>query len=320
MQTSTPPSSPQADGGTLLQPFGPIVDRGSSITGLLWAEAAIACIVIGLRFWSRNLGKLVGLHDWTMVVATISMVVCSSITTWMAHLGGFRHIWQIPPPNIPNVILASYIFQTFIIIGVFTSKFSVGYLLLRIFPQYSKRSRAFVWFVIVFTVLHNLLALILNWYDAAPRDMDSSEAKLGWIYMGLTLNIFADFILAVLPAPIVYNLKVSLAKRVRVYMLLSLSLLATVCAILKFIYMKTLLHTEDFGWATWELTIWSQSEVFVIILCGSVAPMKQLAEHLFGKPSLGSTGYRSFGYSRSGFKSSGTKAGTRSGEDIELNN
>jgi hypothetical protein len=50
---------------------GTVVDRGASIVAVLWVEAVIASIFITLRFLSRNIGKTIGLDDWTMLVATV---------------------------------------------------------------------------------------------------------------------------------------------------------------------------------------------------------------------------------------------------------
>jgi hypothetical protein len=87
----------------------------------------------------------------------------------------------------------------------------------------------------------------------------------------------------------VYNLNMELKKRINLCVILGLGIVAAICGIVKMNYLRTLGAHSDITWETYNLIVWSGSELFVLIFCGSIPPLKGLWDRLFGK----STGYYS---------------------------
>ncbi|MCJ1332415.1 hypothetical protein MMC10_009108 [Thelotrema lepadinum] len=94
--------------------------------------------------------------------------------------------------------------------------------------------------------------------------------------LGPLIWVYTDLFLALAPAPMIFKLNLSLPKRIRVYLLLTLGQTATICAIFKEVDINTLFTSVDFTWDTFSLYAWTISEVFVIILCSSFASIKTL--------------------------------------------
>ncbi|KJK82888.1 hypothetical protein H634G_02025 [Metarhizium anisopliae BRIP 53293] len=134
-------------------------------------------------------------------------------------------------------------------------------------------------------------------------------------------NILTDVVLAVLPVTFMYNLKLSWRKKIGLCALLGLSFTAAIFATVKTKYLTSLSGRSDitcmffFCYApglldpagardyflltrktgeTYELYVWSASELFVIIVCGSVPPIKPVYDYILGKPPS-SSAYANYG-------------------------
>lgn len=51
------------------------IDRGPTIMAIMWAQAAISCIVVAMRFWARITIKALGRDDWVMLCTLIKYVL-----------------------------------------------------------------------------------------------------------------------------------------------------------------------------------------------------------------------------------------------------
>lgn len=122
-----------------------------------------------------------------------------------------------------------------------------------------------------------------------------------------------DVLLAVLPVTIFYNLSLSLSKKLGLCALLGLGLIAGVCGIIKTKFLASLNARSDLtcksfppqlrkyscshvSGDTFDLFAWSAAEFFVIIVCGSIPPIRPLYEFVFGGKHRGRTGYSQHSY------------------------
>jgi hypothetical protein len=114
-------------------------------------------------------------------------------------------------------------------------------------------------------------------------------AYLGW-------NVMADVVLAVIPITIFYSLKLNIKRKLGLSVLLGLGLVAAVCGAIKTKFLASLNARSDLTWETYNLFVWSSAELFVIIVCGSIPPIKPLYDLVFRKnrPRIG------YGYTTSG--------------------
>ena len=95
--------------------------------------------------------------------------------------------------------------------------------------------------------------------------------------------MFVDVVLAVLPVTIFYKLSLSFEKKLGLSILLGLGLLAATCGAIKIKFLAGLSARSDLTWETYNLFVWSGSELFLIIVCGSVPPIKPLYDMIFKK-------------------------------------
>ncbi|GLA03608.1 hypothetical protein AnigIFM60653_003244 [Aspergillus niger] len=75
---------------------------------------------------------------------------------------------------------------------------------------------------------------------------------------------------------------------------------AAVCGIVKITFLVSLEVREDLTWSTYDLDVWSASELFVIIVCGCIPPMRPIFVRYFGSKE----DFKGYGYNLSGYGSS----------------
>ena len=92
-----------------------------------------------------------------------------------------------------------------------------------------------------------------------------------------------DVMLAILPVTILYKLNLSLKKKLGLSALLGLGLVAAICGAIKTKFLAGLSARSDLTWETYNLFVWSGAELFVIIVCGSIPPIKPLYDLVFRK-------------------------------------
>lgn len=97
---------------------------------------------------------------------------------------------------------------------------------------------------------------------------------LGW-------NVMVDVVLAVLPVTIFYKLNLRLKKKLGLSALLGLGLVAAICGAIKTKFLAGLSARSDLTWETYNLFVLSSAELFVIIVCGSIPPIKPLYDMVF---------------------------------------
>lgn len=52
----------------------PDTNRGPTVVAILWAETAVAAIIVAMRFCARTIIKKLSWDDWLMLVTLVSIV------------------------------------------------------------------------------------------------------------------------------------------------------------------------------------------------------------------------------------------------------
>ncbi|KAI1404835.1 hypothetical protein F4819DRAFT_503417 [Hypoxylon fuscum] len=181
--------------------------------------------------------------------------------------------------------------------GIFsydTSKISVCFLYLRLFGAVSKWRKRGLWFLIVLSGLIGVATVVLIfvqcrtpaalWNPAVHSTTycidPKVQSKVATIFQSLNCGI--DCILALLPITFTWNLRMSVRKKVGLTLLLSGGMLSAICAAIKTYLLHTLEHRVDYTWATFDLQVWGFTEIFLIIVCGSVPTLTPVWDRCLG--------------------------------------
>ena len=134
-------------------PIPPDENRGPEILAICGTLVALSVIIVTLRIWVRaRIIRQVGIDDWTIIAATVTIFVEMMIIIPEVYYGAGRHVQYIDPPsNIVKGLHLNFVTQPLCLIALCFTKVSVGFFLLRITP-----SQKFRWFIIgtiIFTIL-----------------------------------------------------------------------------------------------------------------------------------------------------------------------
>ena len=85
-----------------------------------------------------------------------------------------------------------------------------------------------------------------------------------------------DFFFAILPVSVVWNLKLNLSKKIGLGLLLGCGIVTGIISAFKTSQLSSLSERSDLTWETFELYIWNAVEVTLIIVLGSLPPLRVL--------------------------------------------
>ncbi|GLA41666.1 hypothetical protein AnigIFM63309_009762 [Aspergillus niger] len=307
---------------TTIPPAGGDQDRGPALITFFWVEAALAILALSLRFYGRVLVKGLGYDDYVMAFA-VSLIVPQALFVTMAALGnhlavigGARHLYYLSTEQQLQVVKFDWIAQTFGIAGFAAGKASVALQIQRILGPSRRQinrvrwTRWLLWFIIASTCLFCGLDCIFQfaqcnppralWEPWIPHTCWNTSVQTNFALFLSAWNILIDLCLALIPIPIIWRTSLSLKQRMATCALLGLGLMAAVCGIVKITFLVSLEVREDLTWSTYDLDVWSASELFVIIVCGCIPPMRPIFVRYFGSKE----DFKGYGYNLSGYGSS----------------
>ena len=125
-----------------------------------------------------------------------------------------------------------------------------------------------------FTVVFGCRPISASW-DIFPTYAYFCISDSSIIVFGI-LNAIADFVVLVLPVPIVWSLQLPARTRAAVIALFSFSVLACIAGILRTVYSSYWANSYDLSWNTWALGVAATVELNLGIVCASVPSLKPL--------------------------------------------
>ncbi|OAA33221.1 integral membrane protein [Moelleriella libera RCEF 2490] len=315
-----------------LAPPGGDVDRGPDALITFWTTAGISVVVVGLRFVGRRLRRQTGLDDWIMLLTLILYVVFVSILTKYITVGGLRHLYYLTPEERVIAAKWGWISQPFVIMGFATGKLSVAVLLWRVVGSTTFWRKWFLCFATISALLISIVNIVLTFTQCSPVEALwnqqllkegqtkclSPSIQINFAIFLSSWNILTDVFLAALPASFMYKLDLSTRKKVGLSILLGLGATSAIFAGIKTMFLTSLGERSDVTWSTYQLYVWSGVELFVIILCGSVPPVKPVWDILRGKPRISTVTVTSNGRRESDLSTPSNKIKPRRNSDRSI--
>ncbi len=118
-----------------------------------------------------------------------------------------------------------------------------------------------------------------------------------------------DFVLAILPWPVVMGLNMKRKEKITIACGLSLGVFAGACSIVRTVELRTLSSKENYVYDTAPMLLWSSSEICLTIICACIPVLRPLYVRLAygsrgdssGGASGSGSGYKSRGFPLSSF-------------------
>ncbi|PNS17610.1 hypothetical protein CAC42_3005 [Sphaceloma murrayae] len=289
---------------------------GPLLLGVSWAECLLAMILVVLRAYGARYraGKL----RWDFVFVAIGTFLgcVTQVLFVLACLNGMgRHVKDISYPQLFATLMYSWIGVVIGLVATTIAKLGIIALLLQVATPTQKKRKFFLWAVGVFICVVGIAQMIITltqcsphdklWYRTKPGHCDRTHFAAQFGYFQGATAIAADFILAIYPVTIVWNLQASFRIKLGFCALMAGGILPAAAAIIRTYYIKRLENPNDFTWEFVPFLSWACTELWFVIILGSIPPLRPLFKRWFGKVKSN--------LSQSGGPSRSTRTGTKNG-------
>jgi hypothetical protein len=180
------------------------------------------------------------------------------------------------------------------------SKLSICAVYLRIFYSYVVGRRIIQGLIVVLILtivpfeIETIFAcrpIHVYWDENRPPSKCIND--LAGLFVNGSVNIFADVVIMVIVLPRVYELKLHSRQRWALIGVVLLGALAVAAGIIRMVLVSTMLAKPDFdaSWDAYNISIWTNTELYVSLICASAPGIKPVILKLL--PKLLGTSLRS---------------------------
>ncbi|KAK7985135.1 hypothetical protein PG996_005622 [Apiospora saccharicola] len=278
------------------------LDDAPHLTGTVITLIFLAFLTFGMRVYCRITRASWGMEDWLMAVAMFPFTVLS-ISCLVASFNGVGiHAFRFEQPGNEGYMQSGlfwfFMFEVFYCITIIPIKLSIGYMLVRIAQNRKVYIYAQYGIMAMFTVMNLIAALYIifqcNPVSAAWDSKLMAEgthcqdpAILADIYYATTaVNIFTDWATALMPIPLLWNVKLNRNAKVSVAAILGLGIFASLSACIRLKYTVNLTSSDDYLFGLCNIVIWGYAENGVGVFVGNLSTLRPLFRKML---SLGGT-------------------------------
>ncbi|KAF2867684.1 hypothetical protein BDV95DRAFT_646623 [Massariosphaeria phaeospora] len=249
-----------------------------------------AFIAVGLRLVSRRMTAGGFGRDDSMIL--LALLFTSGFVTcciWVTVLGMGKQQILMDPENTVEFVKVTLAAQILYNPAIFFTKLSILFLYHRIFP--SRTFTRVLWGVGAFILAYSITSAMVNLLQCVPIAANwnpklAATAKcvdFGSELIALsTINAVTDFVLLVLPMPILWRLHVNLEKKIKLMVMFALGAATVIVSIIRANYVSTISFTNG-TWANSFGAMWSVVETCLAIVAACVPTLRPLYEKIFGK-------------------------------------
>ncbi|RAL62929.1 hypothetical protein DID88_004770 [Monilinia fructigena] len=283
-------------------------DRGSQIQGVVILFVVLTTVSVSLRSYCRAfVTKSFGWDDISIVLSWVFFMFFSAFALMSVTYGSGRHIWDLPPENVPIGLKYWWLCEPFYVISNMFLKLSIAVFLLRL--SSIRLHRYIILGTLVMCEIGGVFYFLVFIFQCQPSNyfwtkytggtgkcIDANvPVDAGYAYSAITCA--TDWILSLIPIWVVWNLQMTPRDKISVAIILSLGAVASTATIVRIPYLHDLSNIEDFLFATVDVAIWSTTETGIGITACSVATLRPLfrsffaRSKLFGSSSKGPSGF-----------------------------
>ncbi|ETN42679.1 uncharacterized protein HMPREF1541_01836 [Cyphellophora europaea CBS 101466] len=261
----------------------PVAGRGPEVAGVYALFTTLTTVTMALRVYCRAI-----------------FVAHASCAFLGVRHGTGQHAWDIQPPSeIQAGLMWWWMCEFSYVLSNMFIKASIAIMLLRL--TIVRTHRLIIIVTIIVTEIYSTVFFFLFVFQCMP-------SKYFWTQVGggrgscmdpsITVNsayaysaiiCVGDWIFAILPFFIVWNLQMSTRQKLMVALILSMGAIASTATIIRIPYIHTLNNKADFLYATTDVAIWSSSETGLGITAANTATLRPLVRSWLNNTQLAST-------------------------------
>ncbi|PSK42881.1 hypothetical protein B9Z65_6835 [Elsinoe australis] len=267
---------------------------GPMLLGISWTECVIATILVLLRAYGARYRAGALRWDFVFVAAGTVLGIVTQVLFVFACLNGVGdHVKNLSYPQLFASLKYSWIGVVIGLVATTVAKLGIIALLLQVATPAQKKRKAFLWALAVFICIVGIAQMTITltqcsptdrlWYRTKPGNCDRTHFAAQFGYFQGATAIFADIVLAFYPVTIVWNLQASWRVKAGFCVLMAGGILPATAAIIRTYYIKRLENPKDFTWEFVPFLSWACTELWFVIILGSIPPLRPLFKRWFGK-------------------------------------
>ncbi|KAI2462840.1 hypothetical protein F4781DRAFT_418771 [Annulohypoxylon bovei var. microspora] len=265
-------------------------DQSPQLLVIFIVFTVLPLIAVTLRIVARRAThQEIWYDDWLIIVSVALCVVQLALLIEALRYGLGKHAQVVPPTSIEPYLLYTYLSELYYAIDVTLIKLSILTLYLRLFNvnrRFKKSCYAMMVFVlawgiaVIFTTIFQCTPIPAAWDKTIPAFKCFNLAA--FIIGSNVPNILADTMIIALPIPMLWNLKLSLLRKLGLIALFLVAAVTTVISLLRCIY-NSHIDPKDATWNFITVAILSTVEVSVGVCCACMPVIYPLFRLLSGR-------------------------------------
>ncbi|MCJ1385954.1 hypothetical protein MMC17_009079 [Xylographa soralifera] len=252
-------------------------DPGIALLVLTILLTAISTTTTAVRIGVKTVQRLLRWEDWTILLAMILLLTQVAFIGLQYREGSGSHIWTLTQQQRIKVLEYVYITEFLLFAVVCFPKFSICFFVLRI--KNAKKLRWSLYFLMAGSIVTTGMCEIVLFAQCRPIYVFwDRTAGVCWdssiynnvIWVQVSFSIFSDFMCTLLLVVVLWNVKIALRLKFAVWGLMSLGLLATICAGVR----ASLSNNDqdpDLTYSLAFISIWAVLEAHLGIIAANLA-------------------------------------------------
>ncbi|KAI9739064.1 MAG: hypothetical protein M1834_007276 [Cirrosporium novae-zelandiae] len=201
------------------------------------------------------------------------------------------HTWNLTKGESVEGLKWFFMFEVFYCTSIIPIKLSIAFTLLRIAT--GRKFYVYGLYVVMFafTAMNIIAAIYIiaqcspisyAWDTSTPGGHCNDANILVMVYYVTTaINISTDWFCALLPIPLLWNVKLNRNAKISVAGLLSLGIFASVSGLIRLKYTINLSNSDDYLYGVVKIVIWGYSENGIGMIVGNISTLRPLLQRFF---------------------------------------
>ncbi|KAF3765585.1 hypothetical protein M406DRAFT_240473, partial [Cryphonectria parasitica EP155] len=268
-------------------------NRGPQLEGVVLSFFILCFITVSLRSYTMGfILKRFYLEDYLAILALLIYISFATLALISIGHGLGKHEEDVAPTARPIATKYCFLAAVVYIALSYLVKVIVGLFLVRICSaSHQKWQRISIWTMLVVVGLFYGAYFFIAIFACQPveyvwtRDdpvpptsgqCNPSVAATSISYIATVLNCVADWMLAILPATVVWKARLDSRTKISICVILAIGSIASIATIIRVFYAKELVQHDDYLYEFTPLATWSTIEVGTALTASSLATLKPL--------------------------------------------
>lgn len=271
-------------GVSIRQDAAPVESRSEDVIIIITCMHVLSMAFLIPRLWIRIGVQRVGLgaDDWMIIVAWLLNIGYGVEVCMQTKYGLGKHRKDLPAgTDFVTSDILFYAKQPLYYVCVSLTKVSILLFYFRLFPQ--QGYRIFLWVMLGFVVLTGITSSVAGifqcnpipkaWDDDIPGTCFNRPALF---FANAGLNIFQDFVIYLLPFPMLWNVQLPLKQRIALIGVFVVGAFVCITGIIRVPTLWDAVSSEDSTWDHFGAAVWSAVETNTGIVCACLVHFKPL--------------------------------------------